>query len=152
MSNRMIKWLRWMFLPVACIANWYVALLTGIVLLRVAESFCPAEKMVSGMCTADWYPPVETGIFYFCAALSAVLVVTTAFLIAPDARKLVTWLAFGIGTAVAEYLAIHTSAWPTAACAVAAGLIAVLLLTRFDSSRSSSSQAHPPDIWSTNIP
>ena len=126
----MNKTLRWLLLPVACVAAWYVALFVGIVLLSVAQAFCPSNEMVSGMCIAPWYRPVETGIFCLSTALSALFVVTTAYFVAPTARVLVAWLAFGTGCIVALYFVLSTSAWPVFASAVAAGLVEVLLLSR----------------------
>jgi hypothetical protein len=126
----MNKTLRWVLLPVACIAAWYVAFFVGLVLLSVAESFCPSDQMVSGLCTAPWFRTVQAGIVCFSTALSAALVVTAAFVTAPAARVLVAWLALGLGSIVALYFAVATSAWALFASAVAAGLLAVVLLTR----------------------
>jgi hypothetical protein len=145
-DGKMFKTLRWLLIPVACIAAWYVALVVGIVLLGVAESFCPSDQTVSGSCIAPWFPAVETGIFCFSTALSAVLVVTAAFFVAPAARVLVVWLTFGTGGVVALYMAAATSAWAMFASAMASGLVAVLLLTRSFPSRSHDRSARPPEL------
>jgi hypothetical protein len=119
---------RWLLIPFACVAAWYVALFVGIFLLSVAESFCPADEMVSGMCIAPWYRTVEAAIFCFSTALSAVLVVLAAFVVAPHEKATVAWIAFAVGVVVAFYFAIMTSAWPLFASALLAGLITVSVL------------------------
>ena len=48
-----------------------------------------------------WWRFVETGIFCFSTGLSAVLVVTAGFFIAPVARVTVAWLIYGIGSVIA---------------------------------------------------
>ena len=45
---------RWILLPIVCIAAWIAALFTGIVAHSIAEFFCPADQIVSGMCVAPW--------------------------------------------------------------------------------------------------
>jgi hypothetical protein len=122
--------LRWVLMPVASIAAWYVALFLGILLLNIAESFCPADEMISGICVAPWFRAVESGIFSFSTALSAVFVVAAAFFVAPAGKVLVAWLALSIGSIVAFIFALGTSAWGMFASAVIAGLFTMFLLSR----------------------
>lgn len=117
-------------MPVACIAAWYVAFFLGLFILSYAESFCPRDQMVSGMCTAPWWRPVEKSIFCFSTGLSAILVVTAGFFVAPAARTVVAWLIFAGGSIVALWMAAEGSAWAECISAVAAGLITTFLLTR----------------------
>jgi hypothetical protein len=75
--------LRWILTPVASISAWYLALFSGIMLLTIAESYCPADEVISGTCVAPWFRAVESGIFCFSTALSAVFVVASAFFPSP---------------------------------------------------------------------
>jgi hypothetical protein len=133
---------RWLLLPFASIGAWYVAIIIGIVILSIAESFCPEDQQVSGMCVAAWWKPVETCIFCFSTGLSAFLVVATAFFVAPAARGQVVWLAFGIGSETALFFALGTAAWGMFASAVATGFLTALALSRSRFSRSNSHDKH----------
>jgi hypothetical protein len=148
--SNMIQSVRWLLTPVACVAAWYVALIVGGILLEVATAFCPKDQMISGSCMAPWYPAVVAAIFCFSAALSAVLVVTTAVFAAPNARAVAAWLAFAIGAIVALWAAVRTSAWREFASAIAAGLLAAVLLarSRFARVRGKPKQAVDADLES----
>lgn len=122
--------LRWISLPIACILVWYTTLILGMLIINFSIYFCPKDKMISGMCTASWWDSAEAIIFCFSTGLSAALIVTTAFFIAPVGRVLVAWLTLGIGSMVALYLAFQLSAWDMFASAVCAGLLVTFLLTR----------------------
>jgi hypothetical protein len=106
-------------------------LFLGITLLGIAESFCPADEMISGTCVAPWFRLVESGIFCFSTALSAVFVVAAAVLVAPAEKLLIAWLAFAIGSIVAFVFALETWAWGMFASAVIAGLFTAAILARF---------------------
>src|SRR5712691_9696202 len=106
-----MKVLRWILVPVVCVAVWFVAFFLGLFILRYAASFCPKDQMVSGICTAPWWRPVEKIIFYFSIGLSAILVVTAGFFVAPAARAVVAWLVFGIGSIVAFWLSAGGDVW-----------------------------------------
>lgn len=123
--------LRWALTPVASVGGWYVALILGIMLLEIAQSFCPADETISGMCVAPWFRAVESGIFCFSTALSAVFVIGAAVLVAPAGKVLIAWLAFLIGSIVACVFALATSAWGMFASAVIAGLFTAFLFSRF---------------------
>lgn len=116
-----MKLARWILLPVASIASWYVALFIGLFVLGIAESFCPEDQVVSGTCSAPWWKTLEASIFCFSTGLSAFLVVLTAFFVAPSARAAVAWLAFGIGGVTALFFAMGTSAWGMFASAIVTG-------------------------------
>jgi hypothetical protein len=123
--------LRWALIPVASIVAWHIALLCGITLLSIAETFCPADEMISGSCVAPWFQAVESIIFCASTALSATFVVAAAFLVAPTQRVLIAWLAFTIGSIVAFFFALGTSAWGMFISAVIAGLFTALVLSKF---------------------
>ncbi len=122
--------LRWVLTPIASIAAWYVALFVGIIMLGIAESFCAADEMISGMCVAPWFRAVESGIFCSSTAMSAVFVVTAAFSVAPAAKARIAWLAYFIGAIVAFIFALGTSAWGMFASAVIAGLFTAFVLSK----------------------
>ena len=123
--------LRWLLLPVACVIAWYLACFVGISLLSFAESFCPEDQMVSGSCVAPWWPQVEAAVVGVSTALSATLVVASAFFVAPGVRSRIAWLVFAVGSAVAFWMAYQTSAWKECASAVVAGFATAFFLSRF---------------------
>ncbi len=127
----MVTTIRWALIPIASIVAWYLALVLGIVLLSIAEWFCPADELISGACVAPWFRAVESGIFGTSTALSAVFVVAAAFLAAPAAKVLIAWIAFSIGSIVAFVFAMGASAWGLFASAVTAGLFTAVVLSRF---------------------
>ena len=114
----------------APILGWYVALVAGLLLLDFAESWCPPEEMISGMCTAAWFPLASNAVFCFSTALAAVLVVAGAGLSAPARRRQVAWTAFTLGSVVALALAVAAVAWAEFVSAVIAGGLAAFLLSR----------------------
>lgn len=116
-----VRLLRWILLVPLTVAGWYLVLLLGMVLLTLADGFCPPEEMVSGYCTAPWYAYVDAGVFYFCSGLAAILWVLLAALIAPAWRRGVGWVAFAIGALVASAMTLHLGAWDDLAISLAAG-------------------------------
>jgi hypothetical protein len=125
-----MKTLRWILMPVACVTVWFLAMVIGIIMLEIAESLCPDDQMVSGLCDAPWWGPVEKGVFCFSTGLSAVLVVLAGFFVAPAARVIVAWIAFGAGSIVALWMAAGGSVWAECVSAIAAGLLTSFLLMR----------------------
>jgi hypothetical protein len=121
--------LRWIFLPIVCIAAWIAALFAGTIAHSIAESFCPAEQMISGMCVAPWFETLHTWLIRFFSAFAAALVISSAYFIAPAARPPVAWIVFGAGAAYALWIAVTASAWGEFVAAGAGGLATVLLLT-----------------------
>jgi hypothetical protein len=122
--------LRWILLPLVCIAAWFVALFVGIIAHSVAESFCPANRMVSGMCVAPWFETLDAWLIRFFSAFAAALIISSVYFVAPAARHLVAWIVFAVGAAYALWIAVGTSAWGEFMAAGIGGLAAVLLLTR----------------------
>src|SRR5262245_8674311 len=122
--------LRWILLPVACIAAWIAALFTGIVAHSVAEFFCPADQMVSGMCVAPWFETLHTWLIRFFSAFAAALIIVSGYFTAPAARTPVAWIVFGLGGVYALWIAVISWAWGEFMAAGIGGLATVLLLTR----------------------
>jgi len=121
---------RWILLPVVCIAAWIVALFAGIFAHSIAESFCPADQMVSGMCVAPWFETVDTWLIRFFSAFAAALIIASSYFTAPAFRAIVAWFVFAAGAAYALWIAVAASAWGEFTAATIGGLAAVLLLTR----------------------
>src|SRR5437867_12850426 len=122
--------LRWILLPVVCIAAWIAALFIGIVVHSIAESFCPADQMISGLCVAPWFETLHAWLVRFFSAFAAALIISCAYFVAPAARRLVVWIVFGIGAFYALWIAWSTAAWGEFIAAGIGGLAALLLLVR----------------------
>ena len=63
---------RWALVPVTAFAVWVGTLLIGIGGSSLLDSFCPADLMISGICTASWHEPAMTALETVCAAVAAV--------------------------------------------------------------------------------
>jgi hypothetical protein len=122
--------LRWILLPVVCFASWIVALFLGIFVHSFAESFCPADQMVSGVCIAPWFETLDTCLICFFSAFAAALIISAAYFVVPIYRSVVAWIVFGLGASYALWIAVATSAWPEFTAAGVGGLAALFFLTR----------------------
>jgi hypothetical protein len=121
--------LRWILLPLVCIAAWIAALFAGIAAHSIAESFCPGDQMVSGMCVAPWFETLHTWLIRFFSAFAAALIIASAYFVAPAGRPTVAWIVFGAGAVYALWIAVTASAWGEFVAAGIGGLATVLLLT-----------------------
>jgi hypothetical protein len=121
---------RWILLPIVCIAAWIAALFAGIVADSVAEFFCTADQMVSGMCVAPWSEILAAWLVRFFCAFAAALIVASYYFTAPTARTLVAWVVFSMGAVYALWIAVVSWAWGEFVAAGVGGVAAVLLLTR----------------------
>ena len=145
-----MKVLRWILMPLACIAAWFVALYVGFYIYSYAMSVCPkAGDFGVGfdpeVPRPRWWPLVEYSIFCFGAGLSAILVVTAGFFVAPAARAVVAWLVFVGGSVVAIWMASGEGDvfWAMCFSAIVAGLIATLLLSRSRFAKPPNNAAEP---------
>ena len=127
---RPMRVLRWIMLPIVCIAAWIASLFAGIVAHSVAESFCPADQMVSGMCVAPWFETLDDWLSRFFSAFAAALIVASCYFTAPAARALVAWIVFAAGAVYALWIAVVSWAWGEFIAAGVGGVAALLLLTR----------------------
>ena len=137
--------LRWILLPIVCIAAWIAALFTGIVAHSIAESSCPADQMVSGMCVAPWFEALDAWLVRFFSAFAAALIVVSCYFTAPAARALVAWVVFGAGAVYALWIAVVSWAWGEFVAAGVGGVAAVLLLTRCQNIFRKTSRVAPQD-------
>jgi hypothetical protein len=120
---------RWILLPVVCIAAWIVALFIGIFAHTIPEWFCPADQMVSGMCVAPWFERVDAWLIRFFSAFAAALIIVSCYFTAPAARAVVAWVVFGAGAVYALWIAVTASTWGEFIAAGVGGVATVLLLT-----------------------
>ena len=127
----MLPILRWLAIVPGCVASWYLALVVGLLLHSQIDRFCPPDLMVSGFCTASWYPAIERIVICLGAALSAFLVVVTAAVVAPAHRVAVSRFVLATGAAVAIWMGVRTDAYLELAFALIAGLLAAWLIAGF---------------------
>ena len=129
MHNK-INIIRWFLVIPSAFIGWYCAVFIGLLLYSVAESLCPPELIVSGMCTASWSAPVKNGIIIFGASISAILVLLFSVFIAPGKRKLVAKVIYFGGVAFALYAVYFSNAWWAFISAIISGALFLLLLLR----------------------
>src|SRR5262245_23856301 len=103
--------LRWLTVPLAGIAVWYVTLLVGFGAVSVLDALCPPQLVVSGLCTASWYEPAFEALLLVCTALVAAGVVLVPALVAPAHRFRVAMIGYGCGATFALYAASGGSMW-----------------------------------------
>jgi len=118
--------LRWIAVIPAGVLGWYIAFLSGLVLLTGATNLCPTESMVSGAYTAPWFRYAEATIMCVTVALAAFLVVVFPAFVAPRRRSAVAWVAFAAGLMVAVYFVAYTAALLEFVSAIVAGLVSVV--------------------------
>lgn len=113
--------IRWIFLVPVTWAAWYTAVFLGIAILAAGEAFCPAGRVVSGWCNANWYSIFES-VVIFSSSLSAIFVVMVGSYMAPTHRSFVAKLVFITGSAVAIFMATETQAYLALAGTLVCGL------------------------------
>ena len=121
---------RWLAIVPAAVLSWLAGLVAGLGLLAIAERLCPPEAMVSGMCTAPWYPGAEGAILCASTALAAALMVASAAWLAPSRKALAAAILLALGSLYALASAWGTGAWAAGATAVVAGAATFWLATR----------------------
>jgi len=114
----------------AAIIGWWIAISIGLLLTNIPSYFCPTELVESELCMASWYGPVMSRIMIFAAALSAVMTLLFAVIVAPRKRDLVAKVVFVAGSIYATYFAFSISAWAEYTGAIVAGLFTLFLLIR----------------------
>lgn len=119
----------------AGLLGWYIGFFVGVALLSAAINLCPAESMVSGICTAPWFRYAEALIFCVSVALAACLVVALPALVAPRGRLAVACAAFVVGLIVAVYLLVYTATLLEFVSAVVAGLVSIMGVVKLERMR-----------------
>jgi hypothetical protein len=98
--------LRWALVPLSAVAVWYLTFIFGLAAVGVLDTLCPADLMVSGLCTAWWHAPAVETLILACTVIVAVGLVILPGLIAPAWKFPVALIAYGCGAAFAIYVAI----------------------------------------------
>lgn len=130
MQHSHVEIIRWVMVIPAAVIGWWLAISFGLLLTSVPGYFCPPELTESGVCMTPWYGPVMSGIMIFAAALSAVMTLLFAVLVAPNKRDLVAKAVFVAGSIYATYFAFSISAWAEYVGAIMFGLVTLLFLTK----------------------
>lgn len=112
------------------VIGWYVAIIIGLLIYTVAESFCPEEYIVSGACAAPWAYDVYNTTIIFGVCLSAILVILFSVYMAPDNRALIAKLSYLLGFVFATYFAYKTKEWGAYFGAVISGALLLIHLLR----------------------
>ena len=126
----MTQILRWLLIPPAAIAAWYVALMVGIALVGGLYSLCPTTQVVSGMCVVPWYRAATEGLVCFGAGLAAVLVLLTCTLLAPKYKPRVAIVTFVVGAVIAACMGLSLRTYGALAAAIGAGALTLWVLLR----------------------
>lgn len=126
----MFTYIRWALIPVVIFLGWYLALLISIGIHAFAESLCPSEHIVSGMCFASWFTAVSKSIICLGAGLAAVFIVLFSAIVAPAKKVQVILVVYSIGAMVAIFWAFQINAFAELVAAVISGLITVLVLNK----------------------
>lgn len=108
-----IRVIRWILVPFAAWLAWAAAVFVGFELDTLANYLCPQNKMVSGMCTADWYSAAFDSIMCFgaamAAAMAAALTVLLCTLVAPASREQVARATYLVGVIEAVVMGISAA-------------------------------------------
>jgi hypothetical protein len=114
---------RWLLVPIVAVVGCWLGFALAIALHSLATRLCPTELLVSGLCTASWFPVAEAASLSFGSAVGATLVVLLPSQLAPAYQRVVGVVAFGFGAIYAASFAVlvGSSTLLYAACALAAG-------------------------------
>lgn len=115
--------IRWILVIPAAYLGYYVALISGMAALALAESFCPADEVISGMCTAEYMRRIEKLLFVLFPGLAAVLVVLLPSLVAPSRKVAVATSFFAVGSVAAIFLGVALEEWVILGFALACGAV-----------------------------
>ncbi len=115
--------LRWLCVIPAAYLGYYLALVGGMAALALAESFCPAEALVSGMCTAAYMRWTEKILFVLFPGIAAILAVLLPTLIAPSKKVAVAFVFFALGSVAATILGVSLEEWVVLGFALFCGAV-----------------------------
>jgi hypothetical protein len=93
--------LRWLIVLASPGAAWLLMFAMALLGLEVLDRCCPPALMVSGLCTAPWYPAAEGGVYALSTGLAGFAFVAWPARLAPRRQATVGWAAFGLGLALA---------------------------------------------------
>ena len=109
----LVNGVRWFLLIPVALLGYYAALVSGMAVLALAESFCPPDAIVSGMCVADYMRSIERVSFVVFPGIAAALVVLLPALVAPSRKVAVAFAFLTIGSVIAIVLGTSLQEWAT---------------------------------------
>jgi len=121
---------RWIIAIPLPFIGWYLALIVGAFSYGFLINICPNDKVVSGLCVADWYKYIENAHMVIFISLAAILVVLLPSSIVPNYKEVVAKYIFLSGAFVAIYMAYSTSSWGLLPWAIFSGLITVIVINK----------------------
>lgn len=89
----------------AFLAGIALGVLATLASLELLDRLCPPAAMVSGLCTAAWYPAAQTAALSLGAALAAVSSLLGVFWVCPGREPRTVTVAWAVGAVYA------TGAW-----------------------------------------
>ncbi len=119
---------RWLLIVPIAVAAWYVAVALGISLHMGLDALCPPDQIVSGLCTARWYPAASAAVVCTGAGLAAALILVACTWLAPSHRRRVAIATFVAGAVVATFMGLSANAYGPLATAIVAGAIVLRIL------------------------
>ena len=105
--------IRWVLIVPAAVLGFYAAILLGMLSYFMAESFCPEEAMVSGMCTAPYMRVFEKVAFVAFPTLASLIIIWSVYFLAPRYKVYVSSAAYLVGASIAMYFGWATKQWLT---------------------------------------
>lgn len=128
-----MKILRWILVPVAGLAAWYVVAFVGLVTYGLVErAICPSGDFISGTCMNATVGKFMQGWVMLFVGMSAMGVVAAATWAAPTHKALVAWLVFVFGAAVAVFFAVQARMYFAGAVAILSGAATAVASARRD--------------------
>ncbi|MBL8328639.1 MAG: hypothetical protein JNJ71_07280 [Rubrivivax sp.] len=96
-----MKPLRWLLALLAPAVGLFVAFAGVVLLTDLLVRACPPDLLVSGMCTASWYPAAERAAFAVAAFVGALVFVWLPVKVAPAYKNEVRWVCLSAGSVFA---------------------------------------------------
>lgn len=125
--------LRWLLIVPLGAIGFAIGICAILLLLSAVTWLCPAELVISGLCTASWFPAAQEVAISVGAAIGAAAVVGLPSLAAPQSKRLVALVAFCVGSAYVLSLLVMGSSsapiWVPVACAIASGAVALWVVS-----------------------
>lgn len=131
-----MRLLRWLLVVPAGLCGALAGFLVALTLHTLVTRSCPQEAMVSGACTASWFPVAEQLALCAGAIVGALGAVGLPALAAPAARTPVALAACALGAtySVWAWLQVGALAAAPAVAALGAGAVAACAIHRRGSS------------------
>lgn len=119
----LVNGVRWFLVIPLAYLGYYLALISGMAFLALAESFCPPDAVVSGICVADYMKPIERFSFVVFPGIAAVLVVLLPVLVAPCGKLNVAFAFLAAGSVIAIALGSSLKEWATLGFTLLCGIV-----------------------------